>query len=102
MLDRIAFNYVQLFLLVEPGYRDTFFKCYYDLVAQAVYYSYFFAYPKSRTRITSEEFLNEFYEIISMTITGIPVSTLSYKKWDFDLGAGDILCLSLVTLRRLL
>ena len=41
--------------------------------------------------ITSEDFMNGFFSIISKKVTGVPVCNLGYEKWDFDLGAGNIL-----------
>jgi len=51
-LDRIAANFVSFTLIEKPGFDDKtkqqFFKKFYDIISQAVYYSLFYAYPKSR------------------------------------------------------
>ncbi|CAG9324342.1 unnamed protein product [Blepharisma stoltei] len=91
LLDRIAYNYVQLFLSVDLNYRDKFFETYYDDLAQAVYYSLFFAFPKSRSLIMSETFMSSFFDLLCEEVTGVPVCNLAYEKWDLDLGAGNVL-----------
>jgi Protein of unknown function len=91
LLDKIAASYVELFVSVELLYRDKFFQTYYDCLAQAVFYSFFFAYPQSRSFIVSEEFMSSLFSMMSEQITGMPVCNLGYEKWHFDLGAGNIL-----------
>ena len=91
LLDKIAANYVKLFVTVNLPYRDTFFQTYYDCIAQAVFYSFFFAYPQSRSFIVSEDFMSALFNLMSEQITGMPVCNLGYEKWDYDLGAGNIL-----------
>ena len=91
LLDKIAAKYVELFVLVDLNYRDTFFQTYYDCLAQAVFYFFFFAYPQSRSFIVSEDFMSSLFSMMSEQITGMPVCNLGYEKWDFDLGAGNIL-----------
>ena len=91
LLDEIAASYVELFVSVDLKYRDIFFQTYYDCLAQAVFYSFFFAYPQSRNFIVSEDFMSSLFSMMSEQITGMPVCNLGYEKWDFDLGAGNIL-----------
>lgn len=80
-----------MFLNVQHGDKEIFFENFYDCMAQAVFYNMFFAYPKSRSRLNSEEFKRKIYELVSLKITGISVSNQGYKKWILDLGAGNVL-----------
>jgi hypothetical protein len=89
LLDKIAAKYVELYVSVELSFRDTFFQTYYDCLAQAVFYSFFFAYPQSRGFIVSEHFMSRLFDIMSEQITGMPVCNLGYEKWSLDLGAGN-------------
>lgn len=91
LLNRISHNYMVLFSNVAPKDKSLFFKNYYDTLAQSVFYCLFFAFPKSRSRILSEEFKNSFYNIVSQEVTGIPLAEPPYKKWVLDLGSGNIL-----------
>lgn len=95
LLDRIAGNYMQLFSSVPAEDKQLFFKSYYDTLAQSVYYSLFFAFPKSRSLILSEEFKSEFYEIIVNEVAGVPLAEPSYKKWVLNLGSGNIFNVSI-------
>ena len=91
LLDNIAGNYIELTLQAKSQYKDKFFEIYYDCLAQAVFYCYFFAYPQSRNDILSEEFMNFLFRIISEQITGMPICNRGFESWSFDLGAGNIL-----------
>ncbi|CAG9334076.1 unnamed protein product [Blepharisma stoltei] len=91
LLERISHNYIQLFVNVEHEDKEIFFENFYDCIAQAVFYSMYFAYPKSRSRLNSEEFKRRIYEYVSSKLTGIAVSNQGYKKWILDLGAGNVL-----------
>ena len=54
----MAANYISFTLLGEEeftdGVKDQFFKRFYDILAQGVYYSIYLAYPKSRTLLDYE------------------------------------------------
>ena len=89
--ERISSNYVQVFITVTRADKDIFFQSFYDCIAQGVFYSMFFSYPKSRSRLNSEKFKRKLFEIVSSNLTGIKVSEQGYKKWILDLGAGDVL-----------
>lgn len=91
LLDNIAGNYIELNLQLKTHYKDKFFEIYYDCLAQAVFYCYFFAYPQSRNDILTEEFMNFLFRIISEQITGMPICNRGFESWSFDLGAGNIL-----------
>ena len=91
LLERISYNYIQVFVTVSRLDKDIFFENFYDCIAQGVFYSMFFSYPKSRSRLNSEEFKSKLFEIVSSKLTGITVSNQGYTKWTLDLGAGDAL-----------
>jgi hypothetical protein len=91
LLERISYNYVQVFVSVKREDKEYFFENFYDCIAQGVFYSMFFSYPKSRTRLTSEDFKAKLFETVSSKLTGINVNNQSYKKWTLDLGARDVL-----------
>eukprot|EP00357_Protocruzia_adherens_P017981 CAMPEP_0114995574 /NCGR_PEP_ID=MMETSP0216-20121206/13810_1 /TAXON_ID=223996 /ORGANISM="Protocruzia adherens, Strain Boccale" /LENGTH=418 /DNA_ID=CAMNT_0002359641 /DNA_START=8 /DNA_END=1264 /DNA_ORIENTATION=- len=90
LLDRIAANYVSLFVKVDKDFKNIFFEYYFDALAQSVFYSLFYAYPKSRTKF-NDDFKKALVELFSETLTGIKVSGATTKKWRLDLGAGDVL-----------
>jgi len=52
LLDRIAANFVSFTLIEDRKFTEDakkqFFKKFYDIISQAVFYSLFYAYPKSR------------------------------------------------------
>jgi hypothetical protein len=91
LLDNIAGNYIELTLQAKPQHKEKFFEIYYDCLAQAVFYCYFFAYPQSRNDILSEDFMNFLFRTISKQITGMPICSRGFESWSFDLGAGNIL-----------
>jgi hypothetical protein len=62
-----------------------------DMLAQAVFYSLFYAFPKSRTKFTDhvkKKLLMKF----SKMLTGVTLSNSAtfIDKWNLDLGAGNI------------
>eukprot|EP00357_Protocruzia_adherens_P036770 CAMPEP_0114997576 /NCGR_PEP_ID=MMETSP0216-20121206/14982_1 /TAXON_ID=223996 /ORGANISM="Protocruzia adherens, Strain Boccale" /LENGTH=405 /DNA_ID=CAMNT_0002361985 /DNA_START=218 /DNA_END=1435 /DNA_ORIENTATION=- len=90
LYNRIARNYVGLFLRVDKDFKHVFFNDYYDYLAQSVFYSLFYAYPKSRTSF-NDEFKHLLLEFFSEMLTGIKVSGDSTDRWRLDLGTGDVL-----------
>jgi len=89
---RLAKNYVNLFLSVDEKHKESFFQEYFNILSQGVFYSFFYAFPKSRDDFNNEvkkKFLLEF----SQLFTGIKISNPAtyYSKWYLDLGAGNIL-----------
>jgi hypothetical protein len=93
LFDRISFNFVNLFSAVAPSApsrKDFFFRCYADGVAQAVLYSMFLAYPKSRGQFT-DKFRRELYIRISYWTTGISPEFVDTSHWKLNLGGGDVL-----------
>jgi len=80
LLNRIARNYVNILLSIENKTdNNAFFKKYFDIISQAIFYSFFYAFPKSRSEFGNElkgDLINDF----SFLFTGIQI-TNSYKYW---------------------
>jgi hypothetical protein len=91
LLERISHNYIQVFVNVPMDHKEIFFENFFDAIAQGVFYSMFFSYPKSRSRLNSEDFKQKLYELISKHITGLTVKNQGYNHWILDLGAGNVL-----------
>jgi len=92
LLGRMAKNYIDLFLSVTGIYKQSFFKNYFNILSQGVFYSFFYACPKSRDELDDkmkETFLSNF----SILFTGIEISNPKdyFSNWYLDLGAGNIL-----------
>jgi len=92
LLGRMAKNYIDLFLSVDGPYKQSFFKNYFNILSQGVFYSFFYACPKSRDELNDsmkEIFLSQF----SILFAGIEISNPKdyYSNWYLDLGAGNIL-----------
>jgi hypothetical protein len=98
MLSVISDTYLNLFSQLRANFKKVMNKLYFDVVAQAVFYSLFYAFPKSR-HIFNQEFRIYVFNIISKLFKGCAVSPSSvfYKNWNFiddwylDLGAGNVL-----------
>lgn len=91
LLERISYNYIQVFVNVPMQEKEIFFENFFDCIAQGVFYSMFFSYPKSRFRLNSEEFKSRLYEIVSKKVTGISVKNQGFNNWVLELGAGNVL-----------
>lgn len=90
---RIADNYITLTLSVEDKNDSAvFFRQYFDLLSQSVFYAFFYAFPKSRSRF-DDELKSQLLMLFSRIFTGIEISNgNSYiEKWSLDLGTGNIL-----------
>lgn len=90
LFDRISANYVALFSQIPPPRKDFFFRCYYDAISQAVLYSMFLAYPKSRVHFT-ERFRKDLIIRIAYWTTGICPEFVDTSHWKLNLGGGDVL-----------
>ncbi|KRW99570.1 hypothetical protein PPERSA_13150 [Pseudocohnilembus persalinus] len=95
LLDRVARNYVNLLLSIEDQLdQDIFFKTYFDIVAQAVLYAFFYAFPKSR-REFDNDLKRDLVAWFSEEFTGIPILNSEkqyWSKWNlYLLGQGNIL-----------
>lgn len=98
MLRTIADTYLELSAELKPGFKKVLNKLYFDVVAQAVFYSLFYAFPKSR-HVFNFDFKAYVFKLIAKLFKGCEVSPSSvfYKNWSFiedwylDLGAGNVL-----------
>lgn len=90
LLDRISANFVALFNSVTHSRKDYFFRFYADAVAQAVLYSMFLAYPKSRVYFT-EKFRKILIIRVAYWTTGICPEFVDTSHWKLNLGGGDVL-----------
>lgn len=90
---RIAKNYIGLFLSIEDKHEsEVFFKEYFNVLSQSVFYSFFYAYPKSRSKFNND-LKEKLVSTFSKMFTGIEISNTKsyYEKWTLDLGTGNIL-----------
>lgn len=90
LFNRISAHFVGLFSTVTQTRKDFFFKSYADGVAQAVLYSMFLAFPKSRIHFT-EKFRRDLVIRISYWTTGICPEFVGTAHWKLNLGGGDVL-----------
>merc|ERR1719311_676345 len=92
LFDRMSKSYVELYNLVRgPATRkDFFFGRYADAISQAVLYSMFLAYPKSRVHFT-DTFRRELVRLFSFWTTGIYPEFVDTTHWILNLGGGDVL-----------
>ena len=85
LLDRISANYVSFTLIEDPKYdqkgKEQFFKKFYDIIAQSVYYSLYYAYPKSRKTL-DQQFMRELTNTFSELFTGTQIHSASHDHWD--------------------
>lgn len=91
LLERVSQNYLQVFVNVPMHEKEFFFENFFDCIAQGVFYSMFFSYPKSRSRLNSEQFKRKLFELVSKSITGLCVKNEGFSNWILDLGAGNVL-----------
>ena len=96
LLDRIAANYVSFTIadesdygIIDPKQKERFFKVFYDIIAQSVFYSLFYAFPKSRSSL-NEDMKRKLLTIFSKLFTGMKIKTAK-SKWSLDFGTGNIL-----------
>lgn len=98
MLSIISDTFLNLFSQLRANFKKVMNKLYFDVVSQAVFYSLFYAFPKSR-HVFNQDFRIYVFNIISKLFKGCAVSPTSvfYKNWSFiddwylDLGAGNVL-----------
>ena len=95
-LDRIAahfvsffVNYIQLDKDKNPS-KTLFFKEYYDVVAQAVFFAFYFAYPKSRPRFTTQT-ISHILSYFSKLFNGIEDKRGEFQHWTLNSGSEDII-----------
>ena len=80
----MAANFVS-FLLIEnqefdQTHKDTFFKHFYDIISQAVYYTLHLAYPKSRNQL-DDAFKRKLTDIFSHLYTGTVIHSAKHDHW---------------------
>ena len=93
LLDRIAANFVSFFIRYRSSKQNFIFSYFYDLISQAVFFSLFFAYPKSRTKFDIYlifKLLKEFAGLFNGPRIRNPSLAL-IKHWTLDLGTGNII-----------
>ena len=94
LLDRIAANYVSFTIVenvkLDPIIKSKFFENFYDIIAQSVFYSLFYAFPKSRS-LLNNEMKRKLLNIFSRLFTGMKIKSAKYEHWSLDLGTGNIL-----------
>ena len=85
----MAANFVSFTLIEDERFgkesMEQFFKKFYDIISQAVYYSLFYAYPKSRKSL-DENFMRKLIQTFSEIFTGTQIHSASLNHWD-DVGA---------------
>jgi len=89
---------VEFMMKSQEKDNDLFFQIYFDIVAQGCFYSFFYAFPKSRQQFDNS-YKKYVFETFAGLFTGIAISNTSefVKGWKFinnwclDLGAGDVL-----------
>lgn len=89
----MAANYVSFTLIEDRRYSEDakkqFFKKFYDIISQAVYYSLFYAYPKSRKRL-DETFMRKLLNNFSELFTGTVIHSATFTHWE-DVGASSFI-----------
>jgi hypothetical protein len=91
-------DYIASVAHVRESDKDLFFQIYFDIVAQGVFYSFFYAFPKSRNHF-NDNYKKYIFGQFTMFFTGLKISHKSqFKKdwkfiedWCLDLGAGNVL-----------
>lgn len=92
LLDRISKNYVNYYISIDEGIeKNEFFKYYFDILAQTVFYSIFYAFPKSRHKF-KDDLKKDLIAEFSNLFTGIQITNYHryINNWYLDLGAGNI------------
>jgi hypothetical protein len=92
-LDRIAANYVSFTIVenvkIDMQTKSKFFESFYDIISQSVFYSLFYAFPKSRS-LLNNEMKRKLLNIFSRLFTGMKIKSAKYEHWTLDLGTGNI------------
>ena len=70
--------------------KDSFFKNFYNHIAQSVFSSLFLAYPKSRSKL-NEDIRRQLLDIFSELFTGTQIKSSSYDHWKSESGAANVL-----------
>ncbi|XP_050390988.2 protein FAM227A [Patella vulgata] len=84
LFNRIAHNYVKLLVYCKiKVYKETFFKDYPLLMAQAVYVSFCHAFPDSYRQF-GVDFKDELLMLISQWMAGVRPAPRMWTSWNFD------------------
>jgi hypothetical protein len=86
LLDRIAKNYVTLFLSCKLIFKDHFFKAYPNIMAESTNYAFFYCFPKSLKHFTME-FKMRICDCYSRWLNGIeaPAQPWCLEWEEFDI-----------------
>lgn len=60
-------------------------------MAQSVYYSLFYAYPKSRGQTNNDDMKRKLLNIFSKLFTGMKIQSANYEHWTPFPGTGSVL-----------
>jgi hypothetical protein len=71
--------------------RRKFFEQFYDIIAQSVFYSLFFAYPKSRGQTLNGDMKRKLLNIFSKLFTGMKIHSASFDHWLPVMGQANVL-----------
>ena len=91
----MAANFVSFMLIEDPKFeekeyqkaKDQFFKHFYDIISQAVFYTLYLAYPKSRQTL-DEHFKRRLTDTFSQLYAGTVIHSAAHDHWD-NLGGGQ-------------
>lgn len=91
----MAANFVSFMLIEDNRYdrkeyqkaKDQFFKFFYDIISQAVYYTLYLAYPKSRPTL-DDAFKRKLTDTFSQLYTGTVIHSATHDHWDMP-GSGS-------------
>ena len=98
ILNRMAENYIKFMINCEGKEKELFFQIYFDIVAQGVFYWFFYVFPRSRLEFDNN-YKKYIFNVFAELFTGLKIAHKSQfiKDWKFvtdwklDLGAGDVL-----------
>jgi hypothetical protein len=85
IFERVSHNYVTiLFMVLDPVYKETFYKGFANLLAISVYATFTTCFPESYTHF-GPEFKEIICNICHLWINGNKPVPRSYSKWNFKM-----------------
>uniref|UniRef100_A0A8C5WGE7 Protein FAM227B n=1 Tax=Leptobrachium leishanense TaxID=445787 RepID=A0A8C5WGE7_9ANUR len=81
LFNRISDNYANLFFGAPQSAKDFFFKIYPDCMSQAIYTTFYEAFPDSLA-VFNNEFKSEVIDLIFQWMCGIKPMPYLWTKWD--------------------
>lgn len=99
IFDKMSLDYVEMleWMAKDKNFAhihetNIFLQNYFDILSQSVFYSYFYAFPKSRYKL-DDDLKKKIFVEFSYLLTGLEFSNVNeyLKNWNLDLGAGNIL-----------